>query len=167
MTFAVDAFNPFAILKALNAHGVDYIVIGGIAATIRGSDSITGDLDVCYQRTKANVQRLATSLNVVRAKLTNFPEGLPFRLDERSIWNGDTFTFDTDYGRFDCLANPSGTTGFDDLRSAATSEDIGDGMTALVCSLDDLIRMKEAAGRIKDRIALEQLYSLKRLLEGS
>ena len=164
MSFAVDAFNPVAILKTLNDHDVDYIVIGGIAATIRGSDSITGDLDICYQRTNVNVQRLAASLHVVHAKLTNFPEGLPFRLDDRSIWNGDTFTLDTDYGRFDCLANPSGTTGFDDLAVAATREDIGGGMTALVCSLNDLIRMKEAAGRTKDRIALEQLYSLKRLL---
>src|SRR5258708_3616803 len=167
MSFAVDAFNPVAILKALNDYDVDYIVIGGIAATIHGSDAITGDLDICYQRTKANMQRLASSLNVVHAKLTNFPEDLPFGLDGRSISNGDTFTFDTDYGRFDCLADPSGTTGFDDLRAAATSEDIGDGKTALVCSLSDLIRMKEAAGRIKDRLALEQLYSLKRLLEES
>jgi hypothetical protein len=121
MSFAVDAFNPVAILKTLNDHGVDYIVIGGVAATIRGSDAITGDLDICYQRTKVNEQRLASSLNVVHAKLTNFPEDLPFGLDERSISNGDTFTFDTDYGRFDCLADPSGTTTFAQQRRQKTS----------------------------------------------
>jgi predicted nucleotidyltransferase len=166
MSVAAEDFDPLALLRTLNEHSVNYVVIGGIAATIRGSDSITGDVDICYQRTKENVRRLATALNAFHAKLTSLPEGQPLRIDERSIWNGDTFTFDTDYGHVDCLANPSGTTGFDDIRAAATSEEIG-GTQAVVCSLDDLIRMKEAAGRIKDRVALEQLYSLKRLIERS
>ncbi len=166
MSFATDNFNPAALFQCLNEQRVEYIVIGGIAATIHGSDSITGDVDICYRRTRDNIRRLLEALHAVHARLTGFPPELPFTLDDRSIWNGDTFTFDTDHGRFDCLANPSGTTGFDDLALAAIREDIG-GMTALVCSLDDLIRMKQAAGRTKDRIALEQLYSLKRLLEES
>lgn len=164
MSFATDNFNPLGVLTVLNDHAVEYIVIGGIAATVRGSDSVTGDIDICYRRTKENVRRLADALHALHAKLTNFPEGLPFRLDEHSIWNGDTFTFDTDHGRFDCLANPSGTTGFEDLRVHGTLEDVG-GTSASICSLDDLIRMKEAAGRIKDRVELEQLYSLRRLLK--
>ena len=166
MSIATPNFNPLALLTALNARHVEYIVIGGIAATIRGSDSITADLDICYRRTKDNAQRLAAALSAVHANLVNFPEGLQFQIHDRSIWNGELFTLTTDHGRFDCLANPAGTSGFDDLHKAATLEEI-DGISVMVCSLDDLIRMKEAAGRIKDRIHLEQLYSLKRLLEKS
>lgn len=166
MSIAVPNFNPVALLRALNEHKVEYIVIGGIAATARGSDSITGDLDICYRRTKPNIRRLITALQAIHAKLVDFPEDLPFKLDEHTIWNGDTFTFETDHGRFDCLANPSGTSGYKDLTVNATQEDVG-GVSVHVCSLNDLIRMKEAAGRTKDRIALEQLYSLRRLILNS
>jgi predicted nucleotidyltransferase len=167
MTLESPKFEPVSLLRQLNEQSVDYIVIGGIAATLRGSDSITGDLDICYRRTKDNIRQLLSALKAMNARLTNFPPELPFTLDERTVWNGDTFTLDTTFGRLDCLANPSGTRGFDDLVQNATDEKIGPGMTARVCSLDDLIRMKRAAGRKKDLIAVEQLTSLKRLIDGS
>ncbi len=166
MMLADDHFDPQAILRVLTAHAVEFVIIGGIAGTLRGSDQITNDVDICYRRTKPNVCALVDALKALDAKLTSFPEGLPFTLDERSIWNGDTFTFDTPFGRFDCLANPSGTTGFPDLRRDSTIEDLG-GFECLVCSLEDLIRMKTAAGRTKDKLDLEQLYTLRRLIKNS
>lgn len=164
MTFIADKFDPHPILAALAQRDVEFIVIGGIAAAARGSDALTADLDVCYRRTKENIARLLLALRDLQVTLTNSPPKLPFTLDERTIWNGDTFTFDTPYGRFDCLANPSGTTGYDDLVRSATTETIG--VSVLVCSLDDLIRMKKA-GRPKDLWAVEQLTTLKRLIESS
>jgi predicted nucleotidyltransferase len=161
-----DNFDPPAILRVLTAHAVEFVIIGGIAGTLRGSDRITNDIDICYRRTKPNIRALVGALKELDAKLTNFPEGLPFTLDERSVWNGDAFTFDTPFGRFDCLANPSGTTGYPDIRRDATVENLG-GFECFVCSLDDLIRMKTAAGRTKDKLDLEQLYALRRLIKNS
>jgi hypothetical protein len=92
--------------------------------------------------------------------------GRPAVLARRAVdWNGDTFTFDTRYGKFDCLANPSGTAGYDDLTRAAKPVGI-DGVATQTCSLDDLIRMKRAAGRPRDLWALEQLTVLKKLIDG-
>ena len=78
----------------------------------------------------------------------------------RTLAAGDHFTFTTSAGPLDCLGTPAGTDGFPDLDAAATDEDL-DGLTIRVTALDDLIRMKRAAGRPKDRIAVEWLSALR------
>jgi len=74
---------------------------------------------------------------------------------------GDTFTFKTDGGDLDCLGTPSGTGGYSDLLPHASEFEIEPGLRLMVASIDDLIRMKRAAGRPKDRIAVEILTALK------
>jgi len=157
-------FRPLIVIDALEKHGVQYIIVGGLAGTLLGSDSITHDLDICYRREAANYKALAGALRDLGAQLRGAPEGLPFILDDRTIRNGDCFTFATDGGPFDCLGTPAGTKGYDDLYRSSWTADLG-GRTVRVCSLDDLIRMKQAASRIKDRVQLEQLYALKKLIE--
>jgi hypothetical protein len=73
---------------------------------------------------------------------------------------GDHFTFVTDAGNLDCLGTPAGVSGFDELEPTAVTMDL-DGLTVLVASVDDLIRMKLAAGRPKDLIEAEVLGALK------
>lgn len=158
-------FEPYVVIDALNKNGVEYIIVGGLAASLLGSDSVTHDLDVCYRRTPENLKRLATALRQVDAHLRGAPENLPFILDARTLQNGDCFTFQTIGGAFDCLGTPAGTAGYDDLLSSSTVMDIGEGRMVRVCSLDHLIRMKEAAARLKDKIQLQQLYALKKLIE--
>lgn len=157
--------QPYPITETLVRHSVEFIIIGGVAAIVLGVPSITNDFDVCYRRTKENMDRLATALRELDARLRGFDPSLPFILDGATLRNGDTFTFETTFGPFDCLGNPSGTTGYADLVRAASKMDFGNGVHALVCSLDDLIRMKRAAGRPKDLNTIEQLMGLKQVLE--
>jgi hypothetical protein len=78
----------------------------------------------------------------------------------------DSFTLTTDLGSLDLLATPAGTDGFDDLaRTAESLELFGHGV--LVASVDDLIRMKRAAGRPKDLLAVEELAALRDELDAS
>jgi len=156
--------RPLPITETLVRHKVEFIVIGGVAAMVLGSPLMTNDFDICYRRTKENNERLATALSEMKARLRGVDPSLPFILDGTTLRNGDTFTFETDYGPFDCLGSPSGTSGFTDLVRAAATMDLGNGVQALVCSLDDLIRMKKAAGRPKDLMAIEQLIALKQVL---
>ena len=52
-------FDPEAILKVLESHGVDYVLIGGLAATLHGSPIRTGDADICPSPETPNLVRLA------------------------------------------------------------------------------------------------------------
>lgn len=154
-------FDPGAIVRVLLRHEVEFVVIGGIAGQLWGSPTITQDLDICYARDKTNLETLATALRELNAKLRGEKGELPFQLDARTLFNSDSFTFTTEFGALDCLAVPSGTSGYNDLKQAAETMLVGGGRKVRVCSIDDLIRMKRAAGRRKDLIELEHLGALR------
>lgn len=158
-------FQPVAVLRALTDGGVRFVLIGGLAGRQRGSATVTNDTDICYDRSPDNLERLATVLRSMNARLRGVDEDVPFLLDARTLRNGDSFTFVTDYGAVDVLATPSGTSGYDDLAAAADTMDLG-GFEVAVVALDDLIRMKRAAGRPKDRIEVEVLLALRDEIDG-
>jgi hypothetical protein len=157
-------FDPVAGLRSFVEHGVRFVLIGGYAAALRGSPMMTGDVDICPARDRRNLDRLAEALQSLHARLRGAPADVPFLLDGRTLEAGDHFTFATDVGPMDCLGTPAGTDGFVDLDASASDEDL-DGLIVRVASLDDLIRMKRAADRPQDRIAVEWLSALRDELE--
>jgi hypothetical protein len=159
-------FHPLTALQVLVNHGVRFVLIGGYAANLRGSPVITGDLDLCYARDARNLERLAAALIELEAALRGpgVPEDLPFIPDAKTLELGDHFTFMTSMGSVDIMGTPAGTSGFDDLDQGASDVDI-EGMTVRVASLDDLIRMKRAAARPRDKEHLEWLKALRDVIE--
>jgi len=153
-------FDPIEALRRLSARGVRFVIVGGLAGAIRGSPVITGDLDICYARDEGNLRVLASVLQGLAATLRGAPPDVPFQLDAATLKAGDHFTFSTSVGPIDILGTPAGTNGFDDLDATATDEDL-DGLTVRVASIDDLIRMKRAAGRPQDLAAVEWLAALR------
>ena len=153
-------FDPERVLETLLRRQVRFVVIGGFAARLLGSPTLTNDLDICYARDRKNLAALSAALSELRANLRGAPEGLPFRPDVPTLEAGDHFTFSTSAGTLDCLGTPTGSGGFADLIAGATQMTIGP-MRVPVVALEDLIRMKEATGRAKDRIELEILAALK------
>lgn len=151
-------------LKTLTKHGVRFVVIGGIGARLRGSTTITNDLDVCYARDDENLARLAAALRELNARLRGVEEDVPFILDAESLKKGNHFTFETDIGSLDILGTPAGVEGFEALYRAGSDMEVR-GVSVRVASIDDLIRMKRAAGRPKDRVELEILGALREELE--
>ncbi|MEO8626135.1 MAG: hypothetical protein ABI452_05485 [Candidatus Limnocylindrales bacterium] len=159
-----ERFDPAHVLRVLHAHGVRYVLIGGLAANVLGSPSATYDLDICYARDENNLAALALALTELHSRLRGAGEDVPFQIDARSLRNGDSFTFVTDAGPLDVLGTPSGTTGYDELAADATDVDLL-GVGVKVVAIDKLMRMKAAAGRPKDRIELEVLAALKDEIE--
>ena len=149
-------YRPDEILGVLERHKVLYVVIGGLAAELRGSPYVTRDVDVTPARTRENFTRLAAALTELDAKLRipDVEEPLAAALDERTFGQGTTWTFVTKHGYLDIALLPDGTRGYDDLRRSATRERITDSVTIVVAALADVIRSKEAAGREKDRAIL-------------
>jgi hypothetical protein len=156
----VTEFDPLHTLRTLTDHRVRFVLIGGYAAAIRGSPMMTGDVDVCHARDHENLVALVAALTELGATLRGAPPDVPFLLDAKTLGAGDHFTFSTRAGALDCLGTPAGTDGYPDLDRHATNEDL-DGLVVRVASVDDLIRMKRAAGRPQDRIAIEWLTALR------
>jgi hypothetical protein len=154
-------YDPLVALRILQDHEVRFLLIGGVAGRLWGSPSLTNDTDVCYASDDANRERLAAALRALDARLRGVDDDVPFVLDAATLASAQTFTFSTSAGALDVLAEPAGTRGFDELMANAEQFDLGDGLVVLVCSLDDLIRMKRAAGRPKDRIELEVLAAVR------
>lgn len=154
-------FDPVFILRRLQAHDVRFVLIGGLAAKAHGSPTLTVDIDVCYARDRENLERLAAVLGELGAVLRGAPPDLPFHPDRRTLERGDAFTFTTDHGDLDILGTPAGVSGYDELAANAEDVELDDELAVKLASLDDLIRMKRAAGRPKDRVELEILGALR------
>lgn len=152
-------FDPIQALKVLVRHGVRFVIIGGYAGRFWGSNSITNDLDICYARDKKNFQALASALRELDARLRGAPRDVPFLLDAKTLEMGDHFTLETNTGNLDCLGTPQGSQGYLDLIQGATAMDL-EGIRVSVVALEDLIRLKSAAGRPKDRAEVEILAAL-------
>jgi hypothetical protein len=153
-------FDPERILRTLHRHGVRYVLIGGWAAKLLGSPTLTTDIDICYARDDTNLDRLADALEELHPHLRGGPVELPFRPDTRTLRAGDHFTLATDAGDLDLLGSPAGVSSFDALARASSMLDL-DGVPVAVAAIDDLIAMKRAAGRRKDLIELEVLGALR------
>lgn len=156
----VRAFDPLRALETLLRRRVRFVLIGGFAGRLWGSTTVTNDLDICHARDRKNLDSLAGALKELEATLRGAPEDLPFRIDARTLAAGDRFTFMTNAGNLDCLGTPAGSRGFNDLVADATEMKL-DSVTVTVASLDDLIRLKRAAGRPKDLIEIEILAALR------
>jgi len=154
-------FDPLAALRVLNRHEVEYVVIGKYAGSILGSPILTNDLDLCYERSAENMERLADALVELRAKLRGVDDDVPFLWDAKTLAAGQNFTFSTTAGALDVLGLPSGTSGFTDLATHAEKYELGEGLVVQVADLDDLIRMKLAARRTEDLMAVEVLKAVR------
>lgn len=155
---SAPAFDPLRAFRVLDRHGVRFVLIGGLAARLLGSPSITNDLDICYDRAPDNLEALAGALRELEARLRGAPE-VPFLLDARTLRAGDHFTFSTLAGGLDVMATPAGGLDFASLRRNAQTLRVED-LELMVADLPDLIRMKRAAGRPKDLIEVEVLAAL-------
>lgn len=155
-------YDPERLLLVLAKQGVRSVVIGGVAATLHGSAMVTADLDIAYERTRENLARLAAALEEIGARLRGIEDDLPFKPDARALEAGQNFTFVTRLGNLDCLGWTEGVASYEDLAERAVPMTIGRA-TVLVASLEDLIAMKRAAGRPKDRLAVMELEEIGRM----
>jgi len=144
------------LLRLLARHRVQFIIVGGVAASLHGSARSTQDLDIVYARSKENHRRLVAALRGHRPYLRGAPPGLPFVWGEETILRGLNFTLETDLGDLDLLGEIAGGGGYDDLRTHSIEFEAF-GLRLLCLDLDTLIRVKQAAGRVRDLEAVAEL----------
>lgn len=152
------------MLEVLSAYGVRFVLIGGFAGRLWGSNLIIGDLEVCYAQDRKNTVALAAALRDLAAR----PRGTAMRItlspDAETLESGGDFVLETSAGILACLSTPAGSEGFPDLVRGATQMTL-DSTRVLVAALEDLIRMKRLAGRPQDFVDLEILGALREEIE--
>ena len=149
------------LLRTLADARVDFIVVGGFAATVHGSARFTQDVDVVYSRSSENLQRIVAALKPLKPYLRGAPDGLPFDWSSATLKAGLNFTLTTSAGALDLLGEITGGGTYDNLLMHSSSTMLFDREIS-VLALPWLIRVKRAAGRPKD---LEAIAELEVLLE--
>lgn len=144
------------LLSTLVSARVEFVIVGGVAATLHGSARLTADLDIVYERSSRNIARLVTALAPLAPYLRGAPPGLPFRLDEATIVAGLNFTLTTIYGPLDLLGEIAGALRYPQLSERSLTVDLF-GKRCRVIDLDTLIQNKRAAGRPKDLEVIAEL----------
>jgi predicted nucleotidyltransferase len=145
-----------ALIRLLTERRVEFIVVGGAAATVHGSARLTVDLDVVYRRTPENIARLVSALNPLEPYLRGAPPGLPFDWSEETVRKGLNFTLTTKLGALDLLGEVTGGGNYEALLSDAVKLNVA-GVECLCLGLRRLIEVKRAAGRPKDFDAIAEL----------
>jgi hypothetical protein len=152
------------LIAVLARHGVDYVVIGGVATQVHGHRRTTMDLDLTPDPDPENIRRLDAALAELDARprgggaeKAETPAGDPERLAVAAI----VPPLLTPFGQIHILKEPKGARPFDQMREGALVVDL-DGNEVAIVSLDDLIRMKRAAGRSSDLDDIATLTEVER-----
>jgi hypothetical protein len=145
----------------LDRHGVQYVLIGGLAAVLHGSPLPTLDADICPSTDRLNLERLAAALREIdgRLRTPDSTEGVAFPCDASFLAGVELLNLVTRLGDLDLSFKPSGTEGFSDISRNAVTVDVR-GVGVPVASLEDVIRSKSAANRPKDQRTLPILRQL-------
>jgi hypothetical protein len=157
----VIEFDPAAIVRTLNGHGVRFVLIGGVAAQVHDLPvPATVDIDVTPARDDANLHRLAEAFDDLDAGLYTADEGGTWfpRVPVQNWAQYDTLHLMTRFGPVDVVFAPDGAErGFDQLQPMAEPRQVGTEV-ALVISVSAWEHLKRAAGRQKDLAHLDAYY---------
>lgn len=144
-------FDPAAIIRCLVVHEVEFIVVGGIAATLNGAIIATQDLDVLYALDDSNIDRVMKALDALDARFRQRPELVPLRSHMESRGHK---LLTTRHGRCDFLGHVAPDLGYEDLIGDALELGATEDLKCHVLGLERLIEIKESVGRPKDLAVL-------------
>jgi predicted nucleotidyltransferase len=148
-----------SLLRILSNNGVEYILVGGVAATAHGSARLTQDVDIVYSRGPENLARLVAALAPLDPYLRGAPPGLPFRWSVETLKGGLNFTLTTTLGDLDLLGEIVGGGSYEKLISDTIELNLF-GVLCRCVTLRSLIQLKKAAGRPRDLDAIAELEAI-------
>ena len=145
-----------AMLRALAAHQVEFIVVGGVCAVLQGAPVTTYDLDVVHSRSPENVERLIRALAGLDARFRE-PAGRRIGPGRSHLASPGHQLLVTRLGPLDLLGSVSGGAAYEDLLARSEVMSLEDGLQVRVLDLATLIDLKTRVGREKDLMVLAVL----------
>lgn len=158
-------FNPLdlgKLFKALNTEPqLRYVLVGGMAVASYGGTRLTEDVDLAIACDEENIGHIVNALAPLNPR--------PGRLAPGAVWVWDKFCirapwsiYNTDAGRVDLIIRLPGIDSFDGLWARSEEQEFM-GNSVRIASLDDLLAMKQNAGRDRDLEDVSQLLEIRRL----
>jgi predicted nucleotidyltransferase len=147
-----------AALRVLVEYGVDFLVVGGVAAVLQSAPVNTFDLDVVHSTEPANIARLLAALDRLDAYYRLQPERR-LRPDETHLASPGHQLLMTRFGPVDVLGSIGNGRRYADLLPHAIEMDVGKEFRVRVLDLETLIATKQEVGQEKDLAALPVLRS--------
>lgn len=141
------------LLQALLGADVDFVVVGGVSATLSGVPVNTFDLDVVHRRTDENVNRILPVLDAIDAVYRIQPERR-LRPTKLALMSTGHQTLLTRYGALDLLGTIGTDLGYEELLPRSTEILIAEGVRVRILNLETLIELKEQLNGEKDRAIL-------------
>lgn len=153
------------LLQRIADAGIDFVIVGGLAAVMHGSSYVTRDIDLCLVLTADNIDRLREALRDLNPRHRMTPQRLPFLSYPPAGQPLQNLYLETDEGVVDLLTTVLGVGDFARLKAKADRLEVG-GRHYSVMALEDLIAAKEALGREKDLLTAKELRAIAALRRG-
>jgi predicted nucleotidyltransferase len=145
------------LLEALTRNGVEFVIVGGVAALLEGAPILTLDLDIVHSKTDENIGRLLKALEEIHARYRD-PAGRLILPDEVRLRTNRFNLLLTDLGALDILGDLGEGLAYEDLAGRTQEYEMA-GLRVRALDLETLIQIKERVGRDKDRAMLPVLRS--------
>ncbi len=152
---ALRSVKFLGLLRTLLRHGVEFFVVGGVAAQLEGAPIVTFDLDVLFDKSPENLSRLLAALREINARYRD-PAGRHIEPDLEKLATMRLHLLVTDLGPLDVLGSIGDGLGYQDLVDRTVVFELGE-ERVLVLELAAVIETKEQANRDKDRAMLPVL----------
>jgi hypothetical protein len=150
-------FDPSAILEALEAERIGYVVVGAFARVVHGSAETTRGIDIAPSLRDDDLRRLARVIEQLGGR---GPDAGPITAESLA---GDRTVFATQAGELAVVPTPWGTRGYDGLRIRSNRENLGNGVRPPIASLADCVRMLDASDRPIDQTRIQRVRRMMEL----
>ena len=153
------------LLTELAASGVEFILVGGLAAVAQGAPVTTFDVDIVHARSADNIDRLLDFLIRNHARYRGRPGGQPLGPSRPALEGPGHSLFMTDLGPLDVLGTIENGLDYDGLLTEHIELEV-QGHPIRVLALATIVRHKRASPHAKDQQALPILEEALRQSEG-
>jgi predicted nucleotidyltransferase len=154
------------LLKRLNQHGVRYVLVGGMACVVHGSQVVTQDVDICAPFTPENLSRLLAALAGTHPRFRMSADLRPLPDVPEELAGFKNLYLITDLGRLDVLSEIAGVGEYSEVEQRTVRVDL-EGTPCRVLDLDTLIAAKKAMSSPKDRQVVIELEAIRERLRSS
>lgn len=145
-----------SILDVLLAEGVEFVLVGALAAVTQGAPLTTHDVDIVHARSPENLDRLMGALAKLNARYRGRSSDAPLAPDRRALSTTGHSLFMTDLGPLDCLGAVEEGRDYDALVPLSVELTL-DGSWLRVLGLETIVAIKRLSRHEKDRLALPVL----------